>query len=184
MKAEKNTISGAEALKKLKEITKRIEKEKGELKAELESVEAELKVRASGTTKSSGFDIKDILENDNDETTEKLKNKAKKLKNALNKPNYADIEFRKYSLIYLEPIAEKCDAEVDNWNKKIKALEKEITNLKEEIRNIENHERPKSHFTLTEEARKIGITDFYFPIHMSGKGRFEVYKEECGKYDN
>lgn len=181
---KKETVSRADAFDKLQEIIARINTEKGELKKELDKTEAELNARAVGTTKSSGFDIKGILENDNDETTEKLKNKAKKLKNALSKPNFADAEFRKYSLIYLEPIAEKCDVEVDEWNEKIKSLKRQIDNLKEEIRNIENHERPKSHFTFTEEATKIGITDVYFPVNMSGKGRFSIYEAECEKYDN
>ena len=182
MKAEKNTISGAEALKKLKEIIKRIEDEKAELKKELEKVEFELKARASGTTKTSGFSVQDVLANDNNEMTEKLQNKAKKLKNALDKPNYVDEDFRKYSIIYLKDVLKEYQEEIENVKKEIAKLQNERNNIPRKILRLEKNKnsivdifaKKMTDIGLSSETECIGLYGAEFIISR--------YENKCNEY--
>lgn len=139
---EKKTVSRADALKKVQEIVKRIEAEKEELRKELANTEAELYARTTGTTKSSGFNVKDILENDNNETVERLERKIAKLKNALSKPYYADAEFRKYSILYLNGELTEHQEEMDSVNAEIGKLRHELIVIPQEICELEKREIP------------------------------------------
>lgn len=183
MKAEKNTILGAEALKKVKEIVRRIETEKEEIRKELATTEAELNARQSGTTKASGFNVKEILENDNDETIEKLRNKKTKLKNALAKPYYADAEFREYSLIYLMGYLEEHNEERERLNKEHAKMEYEHYILPRKMREVEAKQRAN----IDEFARKM--VDIGLAGETEGMGLYGVnyiidrYKKKCDEYE-
>lgn len=184
MKAEKNTISGAEALKKVKEIVKRIETEKAELQKELETTEAELNARIFGRTKASGFNIKNILETDDNETIEKLKNKKSKLKNALAKPYYADEEFRKYSLIYLMGALGEHNEERKRLNEELSKLEYEHYILPRKTREIEK----EINLTIDDFARKmqdIGLVNETESIGLYGASYImHRYEDRCNEFEN
>lgn len=183
MKAEKNTISGAEALKKVEEIVKRIETEKAELQKEFEKVKTELEARASGTIKASGFNIKKVLEKDDNEIIAELKNRAKKLKNALAMPNYADAEFRKYSIIYLnEAMAEHIE-ERNAFNKRRLELEKELYEITYRLKEMQK-ERGIILDKFYNQAKEIGLAEEFGGIGLDGaECVMEQYKEKCDVYE-
>lgn len=181
---EKKVVSRADALKKVQEIVKRIETEKAELRKELATTEAELEARKNGTTKSSGFNVQEVLANDNNETVEILKRKIAKLKNALEKPNYADEEFRKYSLIYLYGHLDEHIAERKRCNEELAKLEYEYYILPRKMREIE----AERNLNLSEFAKRmcdIGLSNETESIGLHGvEYVLRRYEERCKEYEN
>lgn len=172
----------ADALKKVQEIVKRIEAEKAELRAEIEKTRAELQARETGTTKASGFNIKDILENDDNEVTERLKGKIAKLENALAKPMYADAEFRKYSLIYLKGELEAYTKENNILKNTIGRLEHDLVVIPQQLRAVEA-EKASLLDDFYFKAIAIGVGDAFCGIvHGAGYAMHE-YEAMCAKYD-
>ena len=179
---EKKAKVRADALKKVQEIVKRIEAEKAELRAELEKTKTELQARETGATKANGFNVKDILENDDNELTERLKNKIVKLENALARPLCADAEFRKYSLVYL-----KCEIEAYTEEKKILdarigKLEHDLIVIPQQLRAIEK-ERAALLDTFYRKAIDIGIGQDFKYIYNGAAYALREYEELCSKYE-
>lgn len=171
-----------DAQKKVQEIVKRIEAEKAELRAEIEKTRAELRARETGTTKASGFNIKDILENDDNEVTERLKSKIAKLENALAKPVYADAEFRKYSLIYLKGELEAYTKENNILKDTIGRLEHDLVVIPQQLRAVEK-EKAELLDDFYFKAIAIGIgNEFGGVIHGAGYAMRE-YEAMCAKYE-
>ena len=185
MKTEKTTTTtGAEALKKVNEVLQRIEAKKAELKKELAKTEAELEARQTGATKAGSFDLESILNNDNNETTEKLKVKISKIKAALALPNYADADFRKYSIIYLEAAVEEHTAERAAINKEIAKLETELYNLPHTIREKEK-ERAVILDAFYKKTREIGVEAEFTGLRLQGADSLlRDYKELCETYND
>lgn len=183
MKAEKNIISKADFLKKIQEILKRISDEKNEIRREIESIEAELNARKTVSIQSNGFNVKEILEYDNNETVESLKRKIAKLKNALTKPNYADAEFRKYSLIYLMEYLNEHSVEKKRINEELAKLNNEYYNLRQKMREIEGKKnniidgfaRKMIEIGLSKETEGIGL---YGAEYIMSR-----YEERCKEYE-
>ena len=120
MRAEKNNKENAiaEALQKVKGAMARIDGEKDKLRAELAEVEKEIKRRIDGkpaiTLGKFGFSKSaDFYYSD-----EEMARKRAKLKDALDIPYYADEEYRKYSLVYIELITSKALAEYEDLEKR------------------------------------------------------------------
>ena len=175
-------VTRADAQKKVLEIVKRIEAEKAELRAEIEKTEAELQARETGATKASGFSVKDVLENDDDEVVEKLKGKIAKLKNALAKPMYADADFRKYSIIYLN-----CELEAYNEEKKILdttigRMEHDLIVIPQQLRAVEK-ERAALLDVFYRKAIDIGLLHDFTGIMYGAAYALREYEEKCSKYE-
>lgn len=185
MKAEQTiSTTGAAALEKLNEVIQRIEAKRAELARELAKTEAELEARKTGATKAGSFDLADILENDNNEVTEKLKAKILKIKAALALPNYADADFRKYSIIYLEEVVEEHIAERKAHKEEIERLEKELYNLPHTISEKRN-ELGGILDRFCEKAANIGLTSEFSGIWTNGATNlFAEYKKVCATYDD
>lgn len=180
MKTE--NITAAEAFKKVNEAIKRIESKKEELKKELAKTKAELEARKAGTTKAGSFDLESILNNDNNEATEKLKAKILKIEKALALPNYADADFRKYSIIYLEAVVEEHAAERTAINNEIAELEKELYDLPRKIREKEK-ERGGILDKFSKKAHEIGVGgEFHGLLLNRAECLFEDYKKTCETY--
>jgi hypothetical protein len=179
---EKKTNVRADVQKKIQEIIKRIEAEKAELRAEIEKTQAELRARETGTTKASGFNVKDILENDDNEVTERLKSKIAKLENALAKPMYADAEFRKYSLIYLKGELEAYTEENNILKTTIGRMEHDLIVIPQQLRAVEREK-----ITLLDgfysKAIAIGIGDAFSGIIHGANYAMSEYEELCSKYE-
>lgn len=183
MKLEKDNMSTEALQEKVQKIIKRIKGEKVELKKELNKIENKLQERAMGTVNSSGFDIKFVLGKDDNETAEILKNKAKKLKSALELPNYADAEFRKYSLIYLMEHLNEHSVEKKRLNEELAKLENEYYNLPQKMREIEGKRnniidgfaRKMIEIGLSKETEGIGL---YGAEYIMSR-----YEERCKEYE-
>lgn len=181
---EKKVLSRADALKKVQKIVKRIEEEKAELRKELEITEAELYARATGTTKASGFNIKTILENDNNETVALLERKIAKIKNALAKPYYADEEYRVYSILYLKGELPEHQAERNGVTEEIKKLRHDLIVIPQEICELEK----KRNAFIDKFARKmidIGLSSETECIALYGAEHIlDRYESKCDEYEN
>ena len=180
MKKKEN--ARADAHKKMQEIVKRIEVEKAELRAEMEKTRAELRARETGATKASGFNVKDILENDDNEVTERLKSKIAKLDNALAKPLFADEEFRKHSVIYLNCELEEYIEEKKILDAKIRKLEHDLIVIPQQLRATEK-ERAALLDTFYRKAIDIGIGQDFKYIYNGAAYALREYEELCSKYE-
>ena len=179
---EKKEKMRDDALKKVKEVAKRIEAEKAELRAEIEKAKAELQARETGATKAGGFNIKDILENDDNELTDRIKGKIAKLENALARPLYADAEFRKYSLVYLKCEIEAYIEERKILNSKIGKLEHDLIVIPQQLRAAEK-ERNALLDTFYRKAIDIGIGQDFKHIYNGAAYALREYEELCSKYE-
>ena len=172
-----------DAQKKIQEIVKRIEAEKAELRAEIEKTRAELQARETGATKASGFNVKDILENDDNELTDRLKSKIAKLENALARPVYADAEFRKYSLIYLKGEMEAYKAEKKILNTTIGRMEHDLIVIPQQLRAVEK-ERAMLADGFYRKAIAIGLTQEFGGLWCDGEDYvMSEYERLCAKYE-
>lgn len=183
MKTEKNTITAAEALKKTKEAIVRIDRQKKELTQELQKAEAELAAAKTGTA-IAGFTLEEVLADNANETEVKLRNKINKIKAALGMPYYADAEYRKYSIIYLEAIVNEHLNERSEFNEKFATLEYELNTIKNQIAQ-KDKERGVILDTFYNKTREIGLAQEFGGAWIYGAAfLFNNYKELCEHYAN
>ncbi len=180
---EKKVNVRADALKKVQEIVKRIETEKAELRAELEKTRAEMQAKEAGTTKASGFNVKDILYNDDNEVTEKLKVKIAKLENALSKPLYADAEFRKYSIAYLKVELEEYKEEKKVFDSTIHRMEHDLIVIPQQLLAV-RADKTKALDEYYRKAINIGLSQEFGGMGLWGADYvLAQYEEMCAKYE-
>ena len=122
--------------KELAKVKKRIAAEKADLKKQLEKLEAE-----QNGEKPKGFTLNAVM--NSSRTTEENARLIESIKAALELPYYADSEYRRLSVEYLETTAaeaaaafEKKKAEVEAAEKALAAAQAHLEHLKAEKENI------------------------------------------------
>lgn len=186
MKAEKNNkkITQEEALKKVQEVMKRIDKDKEALRTEYNDVCKEIELRISGKPSirigKSGF----IKTAEYYMSDEELTNRKYKLKTALEIPYYADEEFRKHSLVYLELVTEEAIEQYDDLTKR---REENYEKLLEYRRGIDKLGREHQEIggAVAMKYIAIGLGKFGRGAqHGAPYGNLRDYKEFCEKYND
>lgn len=185
MRADKNTKGNAivEALQKVKDTMARIDGEKDKLRVELAAVEKEIERRIAGkpsiTLGKFGFSKSaDFYYSD-----EEIARKRAKLKNALDIPYYADEEYRKYSLAYIELITSEAIAEYDDLEKRkeenrelMRTYRRNVDALKMEHHDISGK--------IATKYIDIGLGKFASGLMFGAPySNYINYKEYCEKYE-
>ena len=171
-----------DALNNLIVVKKRIDGQRTELTNELKRLEAEKeKIVAGYNEKPSGFTLADALNSNKTETIEEINRKITNIKKVLALPYYADSEYRKLSIAYMEEMtayyAEKLkikDTEIEEAENAIAEAEEHLEEVREQRENISS--------AVYGELSRVGlagiISTSYTPKYMLDK-----YKLICSKYN-
>ena len=186
MKAEKNTkkITQEEALKKVQEVMKRIDKEKETVRTEYNEVCKEIERRISGKPSirigKAGF----LKTAEYYLSDEELARKRNQLKLALEIPYYADEEYRECSLVYVELITQEAIEKYDDLAKRREANYEKLLEYRRGIEKLGN----EHHDIGGEIAMKylaIGLGKFSRNIiHGAPWSNFADYKKYCEQYQD
>ena len=164
-------------------VAARIQAQRVELKAQSAAIREQIEwMDAHDRQGISSFDVGEVL-NDSDSLAALVKQKER-LDAALLLPNYADAEFRKLSIPYLQAVAkektekaEKTTKRIEEIHSEIKALESEAEKCSDELNTIKCE-----WFNCLSE---IGITDG--KLLTFGVNNYEIfareYMELCAKYE-
>lgn len=186
MKAEKNIkkITQEEALKKVQEVMKRIDREKETLRTEYNGVCKEIERRMSGKPSirigKGGF----VKTEEYYLSDEELARKKSILKKALELPYYADAEYREVSLVYVELITEEAIAKYKDLEERREANYEKLREYRRGIEALGN----EHHDIGGEIASKylaIGLGKFSRGIiHGAPWSNLADYKKYCEDYED
>ena len=186
MKAEKNNkqITEQEALKKVQEVMKRIDKEKETLRTEFNEVGKEIERRNSGKPSirigKSGF----IKTAEYYLSDEELARKKYTLKQALELPYYADAEYREVSLVYIDLITKGAIEQYDDLEKRREANYEKLLEYRRGIEKLGNEHRDIGG-AMASKYLAIGLGKFARGlIHGSPYSHYVDYKNYCDKYED
>lgn len=185
MKEKKNTenaVAIAEALKAVKAAMAKVDEQKAVLQAELDAVLKEEERRREG---KKSFTIGSLMGKDNIHfiSDEELARKRITLKEGLQIPYWADAEFRKSSLAYLELITEEARAEYDEHTKKRDENYQALIAYRKR-----RDELASEHIDIGSKYANlwmsIGLTKFASGmIHGAPWCNLGEYKDVCAKYE-
>ena len=186
MRTEKTTnkIATEEALEKVQEVMKRIDRAKENLRGEYNEVCKEIERRISGKPsirigKAGFLKTAEYYLSDED-----LVRKRNQLKTALELPYYADEEYRECSLVYVELITNEAMEQYADLEKRREENYKKLIEYRRCVTE------------LSTEHREIGgaIATKYVAIGLGKFGRnliygnpfsnYAEYKEHCKKYND
>lgn len=168
-------------LKALTAEKKRIDKQRAELTKELTKLETEKAAAEQGkNTNGEAFSLKAIF---NSSTIEEIDRKIAGIKAALDLPYYADSEYRRLSIIYLQAVTDTEAANLESNAKEIEAAVKTIEEAKEHLELLRKN-RMDIAAAAAELIEDVGLTKVsvyfmdYSPAYIVDK-----YKELCSKYE-
>ena len=118
-------------LKDLTKVKKRIDGEKAELKKKLTKLEAEQQ-----SEQPKGFTFSDVM--NSSRTNEENTRLIESIKTALNMPYYADSEYRKVSIEYLEATNAETAEALESNAAEIEAAKKAVEEAQERLKQAEN----------------------------------------------
>lgn len=168
-------------LEKLKAEKARIDGQRAELAKEIAKLEAEKAAIEQGkNTNGEAFSLKAIF---NSTTTEEIDRKIASIKAALDLPYYADSEYRKLSIVYLQAVADTASENLESNLKEIEAAVKTIEETKERLELLrKNHDDIASAAAELMDNVGLNCVSFYCmdrrPDYIVNK-----YKELCSKYE-
>ena len=187
MKEKKNTVPAEHTRKELIKIVERIGKERKALEEELNNTNEMLKAKLSSTEKAKleGFSMEVVLDSNYGLTVENLTEKKWALQSALRYPFYADPEFRKHSVIYLESIVNDfvaADAEIEKEFEANDEEAKEVRRKREAIKEKRDALRYEAYQKLLE----VGMTKEAGSAGRYGanSGLLAEYKLRLDAYEN
>ncbi len=185
MKEKKNTenaVAIADALKAVKAAMAKVDEQKAVLQAELDAVLKEEERRREG---KKSFTIGSLMNKDGIcyVSDEELARKKFTLQDGLKIPYWADAEFRKCSLAYLELITEEARAEYDEHTKKRDENYQTLINYRKR-RDELSSEHTDIGSKYANLWMNIGLTKFASGmIHGAPWCNLSQYKEVCAKYE-
>lgn len=180
-KEERNYLTMQQKTNKdvLKELTaakKRIDKQKAELIKEKNKLEAAKGEQPNG----EAFNLNAIF---NSKSREEINRKIASIDAALALPYYADSEYRRLSIEYMEVITAEAAGELAKKESEIETTEKAIEQAQERIEHLKK-EKEDIRGAAADKADKIGLIIFssefldYSPDYI-----FRKYKNLCDKYN-
>ena len=168
-------------LERLTAEKKRIDEQRAELAKEKAKLEAEKAAIEKGqNTNSEAFSLEAVL---NSDTTEVIDRKLANINAALELPYYADREYRKLSIIYLQAVTDAAAENVESNLKEIEAAKKTIEETKERLELLVKN-RDDIGTATAELLDNVGLNCVsfycmdYLPTYAVRK-----YKELCSKYE-
>lgn len=169
-------------LKDLTAAKKRIDKQKAELTKELNRLEAEKAATEQGKQPSGeAFSLNAIF--NSNPTAEELARKIAGIKAALDLPYYADSEYRRLSIAYLEAVTEAEAADLEKNEREVEAAVKAIDAAKEHLEQLRKN-REDIAAAASDKVASVGLSAVsydmmdYTPAYVLKK-----YKETCDKYN-
>lgn len=178
--AKINTLAGKDELLR---VANRIQQQRRELDERSNALKERIeRLRADNNNGINSFNAADLLRDD--QTLSSLARQKERLDNAKNLPNYADAEFRKLSLPFVNALAEEKTAKAKELANQIEKAQAEIKELEEEIDNCRFGLRSLSGEWMAS-LREIGIYDrqLFCPDVCDFTLFVRDYKELCAKFE-
>ena len=167
----------------LNAVKQRIDEQRATLKAELEELEAEKKAMGKGK-KPSGTAYPSRANFNSPLTAEELTRKIANIETALELPYYADSEYRKFSIEFMEALTNKVAEILESNEQEIAATATAIIEAECRLKQLKTA-RENIFITASKLASGVGlhtvsawILDYYPPEQLLKK-----YKEVCHSYD-
>ena len=162
--------------KELTKVKKRIDAEKAELKKKLGKLEAEQQ-----SEQPKGFTFNDVV--NSTRTSEENSRIIESIKAALDMPYYADSEYRKLSIEYLEATAAETAEALERKAAEIEAAKKAAAEAQERLNQLEGEKNT----ILNETFNKFSFVDIENVSKRLNQLPYDYivrkYKELCSKYN-
>ena len=163
-------------LKDLTKVKKRIDGEKAELKKKLTKLEAEQQ-----SEQPKGFTFSDVM--NSSRTNEENTRLIESIKTALNMPYYADSEYRKVSIEYLEATNAETAEALESNAAEIEAAKKAVEEAQERLKQAENAKAQIiqdtynrfANVAIESVSKRVNQLPFDYIIRK--------YKDICSKYN-